>query len=98
MLATIFSIYFFTISVFPCSDICEELGLINEIHSEQASNTLDDNCSTMCICNCCGIIFTNENAIVEFIVPRFEPTQLRVTTNNPLSDFRFTVWHPPKQA
>ena len=97
VLAFIFSIFFFTASVFPCADICEDIGIIESSHHDTSANTTQDTCPISCICNCCGIVFDTVISTPNMATPYiFTNTFIVFLLNEPTSDYNTSIWQPPK--
>jgi hypothetical protein len=97
--ALIFSVFFFTASVFPCADVCEDIGMIASSHHDTSANTTQDTCPIFCICNCCGIVFETSISTPTIASPyTFTASFGLFLLNDPTSDYNTSVWQPPKQA
>ena len=99
MLALIISIFLFTASVFPCADVCEDIGIICATHTNKQSNPTQDQCPIFCICNCCGVVTENivsaPNVSSPFV---FKASFGSLLINEHPSGYNTSVWQPPKQA
>ncbi|MFA5833942.1 MAG: DUF6660 family protein [Bacteroidota bacterium] len=97
--ALIFSIFFFTISVVPCADICEDLGFIAVSHNDNAGNTSQDTCPVFCICNCCGVVIGADVSAINISSPDNVSTSFgSFLVNGHPSGYNTSIWQPPKQA
>lgn len=85
-------------SVFPCADMLTGLNIAGEVHTEQSTESSQDGCSLFCICNCCGTVVPITLAISSSENPYTHPTFFVSYSEQPISEFSYTVWQPPKQA
>ncbi|MEW5799292.1 MAG: hypothetical protein AB1728_09820 [Bacteroidota bacterium] len=93
----IISMYFFTASVFPCADVSNVIFSAHESHAtEQTNGASDDDCSSLCVCNCCGIVFETPLESVVHNVPFIYSNRFTSTTLHPLTIERSSIWQPPR--
>lgn len=93
----ILSLYFFTASVFPCSD---EGGIVSSSQvkhaAEQTGENSDDDCTSLCICNCCGIVFEVPDELVVPNAPLTYSHRIISQILHPQMDELSTIWQPPR--
>ncbi len=97
-LTFILSLYFLTLSSFPCADVIEGLKSTKELHTEQSEQNSTDGCAIFCICNCCGVVITSIRKQCGVDTPYQYSTHFLPFVEHPLNSLLHSVWQPPKQA
>lgn len=98
----LFAIYLLCLAFFPCTD--NEFNEITQTsHSfsvtHQVPDAVDDSCSPLCLCNCCGISITLlKIKSKEEIHPPIVFTSLIVLWNEEYLDLDYLdeIWQPPR--
>jgi len=97
--ATILALYVFTASVLPCADasmvIFSSHGSYATVQQDTSRN---DDCSTFCICNCCGVVFEVPAATHIPNSPFVYKHRSVQIASFPLSNDFSSIWQPPKTA
>lgn len=88
------------LSVIPCSDVLEAKGFVENTiitiaHDKDNCNT--ENCSAVCLCNCCGQSVV-EIEMINFTIeiPANTVLELNVINNFKLENRNQNIWQPPK--
>lgn len=99
----LFAFYTLLLAVTPCSDLFtmkstkfshQYISVINPIESNPA--TQDETCSTLCVCSCCGRIFTLSSYVLPIKVPFVLEKKFSIYLYPYLNQPSSTIWQPPK--
>lgn len=104
-LRMILSIYFAALLVMPCNDVKAQSNSENsfrisvDVESSHSENK-DDNCSPLCICNCCQMTVTSLKVEPILNFPETVKSYYSKKIDFKKNDFAYMVydqiWQPPK--
>lgn len=97
----ILSFLMLSIVLKPCSDGFNEdhdaLEVVGQEDHDHSSDH-DDSCSSLCVCNCCGVSVTAVDFLFFEYTPPFRPIEKveSIYKSAYRFDFHSSIWQPPR--
>lgn len=97
VITLIISFIFLILSTKPCMDGCEDDHYDDEISCvDDHKHQQTDDCPAICICNCCGMVITNQVSGTFNLKQKISTAIFSVYSSNYRFHFQSNIWQPPQ--
>lgn len=99
----VFALYFILLAITPCSESKDynnksKSEFAHASHGHEDEGDVDDDCTPLCTCSCCTILFVvTHESTCESLVAEIN-TVYTVHQSSPKSGAIIPIWQPPKLA
>ncbi|MGV0846856.1 DUF6660 family protein [Empedobacter falsenii] len=96
----IIALYVNVLSFVPCQDTNTNRTQVSMVHSEKDNSDHKDQCSPLCVCNCCQITISSMKFTRLLKTPKvFDPNtskKIQFKKNTIQNQLYADIWQPPK--